>query len=222
MTDDTVPKQVRLTPELFAYVMEHNEPLDEHQRALIERTRALGDVAGLQISPVQAPVLAFLVRLTGARRIVEVGTFTGFSALTMARAMPADGRLLACDISEEWTAIAREAWRAAGVEDRVELRLGPAADTLRALPEEPWIDLAFLDADKPGYIAYWEELVPRMRPGGLIVSDNVLYHGEVTDAEPGATARAVREFNAHVRADTRADSLLLPIADGLTVSRRLG
>ncbi|MER7700323.1 MULTISPECIES: O-methyltransferase [unclassified Streptomyces] len=210
-----------ITDELYAYMLAHNPPLDPVQRQLVDTTYArFPDHAGMQSAEEQAPLLAFLVRLVGARHVVEVGTFTGFSALAMARALPADGTLIACDISEEWTAYGREAWARAGVADRIDLRIAPALETLRAMPAEPHIDLAYLDADKGGYIAYWEELVPRMRPGGVIVTDNVLFHGGVTD--PGATGptAAIRDFNDHVSADARMDSVMLTVSDGLTLSRK--
>jgi caffeoyl-CoA O-methyltransferase len=177
-------------------------------------------VAGLQTAEEQGPLLSFLVRLTGARQIVEVGTFTGFSTLSMAQALPEGGRVIACDVSEEWTAVGRAAWADAGVADRIDLRIAPALETLRALPEGPWIDLAFLDADKGSYIDYWEELVPRMNPGGLLVVDNTLFHGEVTDPAAGGGAAAIRAFNDHVRADDRVDDVLLTVADGTTLARR--
>lgn len=178
------------------------------------------DVAGMQSAEEQGPLLAFLVRLTGARHIVEVGTFTGFSALSMAQALPADGRIIACDVSEEWTAYGREAWEQAGVADRIELRIAPALETLRAMPAEPHIDMAYVDADKESQISYWEELVPRLRPGGLIVTDNTLYHGTVLDESATGSAAGVRAFNDHVAADPRMDSVLLAISDGLTLSRK--
>ncbi|WP_065958901.1 O-methyltransferase [Streptomyces sparsogenes] len=199
----------------------HNPPLDPVQRELVEVTHArLPEVAGMQSAEEQGPLLAFLVRLTGARHIVEVGTFTGFSALSMAQALPADGKLIACDVSEEWTAYGREAWAKAGVADRIDLRIAPALDTLRAMPAEPHIDLAYLDADKGNYVAYWEELVPRMSPGGLIVADNVFFHGSVVD--PGATGSgaAIKAFNEHVSADDRMEAVMLTVADGLTLARR--
>ncbi|GAA3618860.1 O-methyltransferase [Streptomyces fenghuangensis] len=209
------------TAELYGYVLDHNPPLDPVLRDLVETTRArFPDRAGLQSAQEQGPMLAFLVRLTGARRIVEVGTFTGFSALAMAQALPEDGTLIACDISQEWTALGREAWARAGVADRIDLRLAPALDTLRALPAEPEIDFVYLDADKDNYIAYWEELVPRMRPGGLIVADNVLYHGEVADPDATGNAAAIRAFNDHVFADDRMESIMLTVADGVTIARR--
>ncbi|MER5746848.1 MULTISPECIES: O-methyltransferase [unclassified Streptomyces] len=217
----TKGNETKITDELYAYMLAHNPPLDEVQRALVETTYArFPEHAGMQSAEEQGPLLGFLVRLTGARHVVEVGTFTGFSALSMARALPADGRLIACDVSEEWTAYGREAWEKAGVADRIDLRIAPALDTLRAMPAEPHIDLAYLDADKGNYIPYWEELVPRMRPGGLIVSDNVLFHGRVTDPEATGGAAAIKEFNDHVAADPRMDSVMLTVSDGLTLSRK--
>ncbi|MFB7289981.1 O-methyltransferase [Actinacidiphila glaucinigra] len=215
-------KNPQLTPELYAYVLDHNPPLDPVQEELVEITRArFGTAAAMQSAREQGPLLAFLVRLTGARQVVEVGTFTGFSALSMAQALPADGRLIACDISEEWTAVAREAWAKAGVADRVDLRIAPALDTLRALPREPWIDLVYLDADKGGYVDYWEELVPRMRPGGIIAADNTLFHGRVVDPRPTGDTAGIRAFNDRVASDGRVEALLLTVADGLTLARRL-
>jgi len=215
-------KNPPLTPELYAYLLDHNPPLDPVQRDLVDTThRRLSESAGLQTAQEQGPLLAFLVRLTGARRIVEVGTFTGYSTLSMAQALPPGGSLIACDVSEEWTAYGRAAWAAAGVADRIDLRLAPALDTLRALPDDPWIDLAFLDADKENYVNYWEELVPRLSPGGLVVVDNTLYHGRVTDPAATGAAAAIRHFNDHVRADPRVEDVLLTVADGLTLARRV-
>ncbi|MFJ5550577.1 O-methyltransferase [Streptomyces sp. NPDC093225] len=211
----------RMTDELYAYMLAHNPPLDPVQRGLVTTTYArYPDSAGMQSAEEQGPLLAWLVRMVGARHIVEVGTFTGFSSLAMARALPADGRLIACDVSEEWTAVAREAWEAAGVADRIELRLAPALDTLRAMPDEPHIDLAYLDADKENYVAYWEELVPRIRPGGLIVTDNTLFHGRVVDPDATGAVAGIRTFNDHVAVDARMDSVLTVISDGLTLSRK--
>ncbi|MCY0940942.1 O-methyltransferase [Streptomyces antarcticus] len=218
-TEDGV-KTVPLTREVYDYLVAQAEPPTPVQRELVERTRALGGPARMQVSHEQAVLLTLLARLTGARRIVEVGTFTGYSTLALAAGLSPGGTVIACDVSEEWTAIAREAWKAAGVEDRIDLRIAPALETLAALPAEPVIDLVFLDADKPGYRAYWEQLVPRVRPGGLLLADNVLYGGEAARADAEGNALAIREFNAHVRADDRVESVLLPIADGLTMARK--
>ncbi|WKX70129.1 O-methyltransferase [Streptomyces sp. XD-27] len=217
----TETKSPPLTPELYDYVLAHNPPLDPVQRELVDVTHErLAGEAVMQSAEEQGPLLAFLVRLIGARLVVEVGTFTGYSALSMAQALPADGRLITCDVSEEWTAYGREAWAKAGVADRVDLRIAPALDTLRALPADPHIDLAYVDADKDNYVAYWEELVPRMRPGGLIVADNVLFGGEVADPAATGKAAAIRRFNDHVAADARMEAVMLTVADGLTLARR--
>ncbi|MEV4502700.1 O-methyltransferase [Streptomyces klenkii] len=216
-------KGTALTPELYAYVLAHNPPLDPVQRGLVETTqRALPAHAVKQIAEEQVPLMAFLVRLTGARHVVEVGTFTGLSALAMAQALPEGGSLIALDVSEEWTAYARQAWERAGVDGRIDLRIAPALDSLRAMPAEPHIDLAFLDADKDNYVNYWEELVPRLRPGGLIVADNTLMMGSVLDPENHPMGAHVREFNTHVAADKRMESVMLTVADGLTLARRVG
>ncbi|MER6910550.1 O-methyltransferase [Streptomyces sp. NPDC000594] len=213
-------KTLALPPDQYRYLLAQAEPPTGPQCRLIERTRALGQVAEMRVPHEQAVLLTLLGRLTAARLVVEVGTFTGYSTLALARGLAPGGRVLTFDVSAEWTGIARTAWREAGVADRIETRLGPAGETLRELPEEPVIDLVFLDADKAGYETYWELLVPRVRPGGLILADNVLYAGEAAD--PGATGNgaAIRRFNERVRADTRVESVMLPIADGLTLARR--
>ncbi|MGW6710566.1 O-methyltransferase [Streptomyces sp. NPDC054956] len=217
----TKGNSTKITDELYRYMLAHNPPLDEVQRGLVATTyEVFPDAAGMQSAEEQGPILAFLVRLTGARRVVEIGTFTGFSSLSMAQALPSDGKLIACDVSEEWTAYAREAWAKAGVADRIELRIAPALETLRAMPAEPHIDMAYVDADKQSQIAYWEELVPRLRPGGLIVTDNTLYHGTVLDESATGAAAGVRAYNDHVAADARMESVMLAISDGLTLSRK--
>ncbi|MFI5668140.1 O-methyltransferase [Streptomyces sp. NPDC051704] len=213
-------KTVHLTDEVYAYLVAQAEPRSRVQEELVERTRALGREAQMQVPHEQGVLLTLLGKMLGARRIVEVGTFTGYSTLALAEGLVPGGRVLTCDVSEEWTSIAQEAWKAAGVGDRIELVIAPALETLRALPHEPVIDLVFLDADKPGYRSYWDELVPRLRPGGLIAADNVLYGGEAVDAGARGNALAIREFNAHVRADERMESVMLPIADGLTLARK--
>ncbi|MEU8434012.1 O-methyltransferase [Streptomyces sp. NPDC029216] len=213
-------KTVPLTPDVYAYLLAQSEPRNLVQERLAERTLALGGVARMQVPHEQAVFLTLLAKLTDARSIVEVGTFTGYSTLALAAGLAPGGRVLTCDVSKEWTDIAQEAWKEAGLDERIELRLAPALDTLRALPSEPVIDLVFLDADKTGYRAYWEELVPRVRPGGLLLADNVLYGGEAADPAARGNGLAIREFNAHVRADERVESVLLPVADGLTVARK--
>jgi caffeoyl-CoA O-methyltransferase len=216
-----MPKSFLLDERLHDYVVAHSEPLDDVQRWLIERTAELGPVAGMQIAPEQGAFFTLLARLVAPHVAVEVGTFTGYSSLCLARGLPDGGRLLCCDINEEWTAIAREAWTRAGVADRIELRLAPALDTLRSLPDEPHIDLSFVDADKGSYLAYYEELVRRTRPGGLLAVDNVLWRGAVADpddTEPDT--QALRAFNDRVAADERVTAVMLPIADGLTLLQR--
>src|SRR5258707_5303188 len=157
MTDAGVaPKSFLLTPELASYLVGHGSPPDALQLALIEETRALGPVAGMQIAPEQGAFLTLLAKIIGARSAVEVGTFTGYSALCIARGLPADGHLLCCDVSEEWTSVGRKYWDQAGVADRIELKIAPALETLRALPAEATIDVAFVDADKPNYAGYYE------------------------------------------------------------------
>jgi len=206
------------------YALDHSSGPDtvqvELQRVTAERT---GDRAGMQIGDDQAVLLEILARATGARRAVEIGTFTGYSSLALARGLGPDGRLLCCDVSEEWTAIAREHWEKAGVADRIELRLGPALATLRSLPAGATFDLAFVDADKTGYADYYEELLPRLRPGGLLLVDNTLWGGAVLDEhdETDDTV-AIRALNDRIAADRRVRVVLLPIGDGVTVVQRVG
>jgi caffeoyl-CoA O-methyltransferase len=209
-----------LTEDLHAYMVAHGTPPDEVTSDLIAETRAsLPDDAGMQVAPEQAAFLRMLTGLIGVRNAVEVGTFTGLSSLSIARGLADGGRLICFDISAEFTGVARRYWRRAGVDDRIELRIGPAADTLTALPTEPHLDLAFVDADKPGYPTYWDELVPRLRPGGVILVDNVLWSGRVLDPQ-SESDHAVAAFNDKVLADDRVDVVMLPIADGLTLARR--
>lgn len=215
-------KFTRLTPELYAYLVAHrSERRDPVLDALVADTAALGGVRRMQIAPEQGAFMTLLARAIGARRMIEIGTFTGYSALCLARALPADGRLLCCDLNDEWTTIARRHWQAAGVADRIELRLGPALDTLRGLPRDPVIDLTFIDADKESYRAYYEEILPRTRPNGLVLFDNVLWGGHVLEGD-GASAdtRAIQALNDFVAADPRVEAVMLPIADGLTLVRK--
>ncbi|MBB0247280.1 SAM-dependent methyltransferase [Streptomyces alkaliphilus] len=211
-----------VNPALDDYLIAHATPADDVLRDLAEETRrSYPDLTSMQITQDEGALLALLVGLTGARRIIEVGTFTGYSALCMARALPSDGTLLACDVSEEWTSVARRHWERAGVADRIDLRLAPALETIRSLPDEETFDLAFIDADKVGYPDYWEALVPRMRRGGLLVLDNVLRSGKVVDPEARDEAtEAIRRVNDTITADERVESVLLPVRDGVTLARR--
>lgn len=198
-----------------------------HEPDILARLReetAAHPRAHMQIAPEQGAVLGLLVELLDARRCLEIGTFTGYSSLAVALAMPDDGRIVCCDVSDEYTSIARRYWTAAGVSHKVDLRLGPAIETLDALVadgEAGTFDLAFIDADKPGYPAYWERCVALVRPGGLIALDNVLWHGAVADpsADDEGT-RLMRRVNETVAADARVRHVMLAIADGMTLARK--
>ena len=216
-----MPKDFHLTPELHEYVVSHGTPPDAVQQALIEETRELGGISIMQVAPEQGAFLTLVTKLIGARRAIEVGTFTGYSSLCIARGLPADGELLCCDVSEEWTAIGRRHWEKAGVADRIRLEIAPAADTLRALPDDPAFDLAFIDADKTGYRTYYEEILKRLRPGGLVLVDNVLWAGSVIDpTNQSDDTVAIREFNDFVAQDERVDCAMIPLSDGLTLLRK--
>ncbi len=216
------PKTIELTAELHDYLLAHSSPLDEIAQSLISETRELlGDQAVMQIAPEQGLFMTLLARILGARRAIEVGTFTGFSALCIARGLADDGTLICCDISEDWTSVGRKYWDRAGIGDRIELRLGPAIETLRALPPEPSFDLAFVDADKASYGDYYDELLPRLRSGGMLLADNVLWSGLVADpSNEEEDTVALRAFNDKVRADDRVEVVMLPIADGLSLIRK--
>ncbi len=212
----------QIRPELHAYLVAHSSPVDEVLASLAAETqRRYPDDAGLQIGPEQGTFMTLLTRLSGARRGIEVGTFTGYSSICIARGLADGGRLICCDVSEEWTSVARAYWDKAGVADRVELRLGAALGTLRALPAGAAFDLAFIDADKGGYIGYWDEIVPRIRPGGAVLVDNTFSHGRVIDqANRDPVVQAIRDFNDHAVADERVDLVMLPVGDGLTLARK--
>jgi caffeoyl-CoA O-methyltransferase len=217
------PKILPLDRKLYAYLMAHRTPDDPVLEELRAETARLGDRGQMQIAPEQGTFLRLLVAAIGARRAVEVGTFTGYSAICIARGLAPGGRLLCCDVSAEWTAVARRYWERAGVADRIDLRLAPAAETLRTLSAEPILDFAFIDADKTGYPVYYEEVLRRLRPGGLIAVDNVLWSGHVVNARKrDADTRAIRRFNDLVAADGRVDSVMTPIADGITLVRKRG
>jgi caffeoyl-CoA O-methyltransferase len=206
---------------LYDYVVAHGTPPDRVQRDLIEETHsALPRAAGMQIGSDQGTFLTMLVKIIGVRAAVEVGTFTGYSSLAIARGLEPGGRLLCCDVSDEFTSIARRYWRLAGVDDRIELRLAPALETLQSLPATAHLDFAFIDADKGGYASYWAELVPRMRPGGVIAVDNTLWSGRVLDAAATGDTGAIIAFNDLVRDDDRVEKVILTIGDGLTLARK--
>jgi caffeoyl-CoA O-methyltransferase len=212
----------QITPQVNAYIAAHTSPPGAVLTELADETaRRFPDDVGYQIGAEQGTFMTVLTRLMRARDVIEIGTFTGYSAICLAQGLAEDGALLCCDVSEEWTSVARRYWEKAGVADRIELRIGPALDTLRALPTGRVFDLAFIDADKAGYLGYWEEMVPRIRPGGAILVDNTLSHGRVLDESDGSpNAVAIRAFNEHVIADERVTSVLLPVGDGLTLAWR--
>ncbi|PRX97146.1 O-methyltransferase [Allonocardiopsis opalescens] len=212
----------QLSDDLQRYVVAHSVPEDEVLRELAAETAdRFPEFQGMQIGAEQGVFMTQLTRALGAARVVEVGTFTGYSSICLARGLAEGGGLLCLDINDEWTAVARRYWARAGLAEQITLELGPALDSLRALPEETAFDLAFIDADKTGYIGYWEELVPRVRSNGVILVDNTLSHGRVVDdTQRGANVQAIRDFNDHASADERTEAVLLPIGDGLTFARK--
>jgi predicted O-methyltransferase YrrM len=212
-------RTITVTDDLVGYI--HRYGVREHPvlAALRAETLKLPE-HNMQIGPDQGAFMAMLVRLLGARRILEIGTFTGYSSTAMALALPADGRITCCDVSREWTDIAQRAWLDAGVAHKVELRLAPATETLVSLGDDSF-DLAFIDADKPNYDAYYEGCLRVVRPVGLILIDNVLWSGDVADPSvDNHNVRAIRALNEKIAADERVDHVLLPLADGLTMARR--
>jgi caffeoyl-CoA O-methyltransferase len=215
------PKSFFLGNEIADYLVAHGTPPDAVQQKLIAQTRELGPVAGMQVAPEQGTFLTVLTRAIGARNAIEIGTFTGYSALCIARGLSADGRLLCCDVSEEWTAIGRQAWDADGVGKLIELRIAPALDTIAALPASEQFDLAFIDADKPNYANYLDALAPKMKSNALILVDNVLWHGAVVDDQAtDDNTVAIKAFNDKLARDDRFDVVMLPISDGLTLARK--
>ena len=212
-----------LDDTLHAYLLEVSLREPEPLARLREATAGMRN-ARMQVSPEQGQLMGLLIELTGARRVLEVGTFTGYSALAMALALPEDGRIVACDVSEEWTAVAREHWRRAGVAHRIELRLAPAQQTLDALlagGEAGSFDFAFIDADKGGYLAYYERCLALLRAGGLIAVDNTLWSGRPADPhDDDPDTVAIRDFNRALHGDERVTLSLLPIGDGLTLARK--
>lgn len=206
-----------LTPELYSYIVAHGARRDYAQRAVEEKTEAMGGIAVMQTAPDQAALITLLVKAIGSRRAIEVGTFTGYGAIAIARGLPADGDLVCCEVSEEYAEIARGNVADAGLADRVEIRVAPALETLRELDGE--FDFAYIDADKPGYDAYFEACLALLRPGGMIMFDNVLLDGRVLDP-PGddESAQAMAALNEKIAADKRVDVAMLGIADGVTLT----
>lgn len=216
------PKSFNLSPEVHTYLVEHGAAPDPIARELIEETAKLGSISIMQIAPEQGAFMTLLARLMGARRIIEIGTFTGYSALCLARGLPADGRLICCDVSEEWTRVGLPYWERAGVADRIDLRIAPALETLAELAGkgEEDFDLAFVDADKQNYRPYCEALAELVRPGGVILVDNVLWGGAVVDpTNTEETTEAIRAFNDWAAREERFEGVMLPVSDGLTLLR---
>lgn len=214
-------KFTELTPELHRYMVERGARQDDLLREVERETEAMGDIAVMQIAPDEGALLTLLARTVGARLAVEVGTFTGYSAICIARGLSPGGRLLCCEIDEGFARTAAQGLRAAGLADVVEIAVGPALETLRAMPPAAEIDLAFIDADKTGYPGYYEELLTRLRPGGLLVLDNVLLSGRVLAPEPDDdSARTMAALNDSIAADERVDCAMLGVADGITIARK--
>lgn len=216
-------KTIGLDDALYDYVVATTLRDDDILKRLREETAKL-EWGRMQIAPEQGQFMAMLTRMIGARKAIEVGVFTGYSGLSVARALPADGRLVACDVSEEWTAIARRYWKEAGVDGRIDLRLAPAVETLDGLIAEggagTW-DIAFIDADKSNYDAYYERCLTLLRKGGLIMIDNVLWGGSVIDeTDQSEDTRAIRALNAKVGKDDRVTCVMLPVGDGLTLAMK--
>ena len=214
-------KFIPLTPKLYEYAVAHGHNGDPIRAELAAETTKLGPISGMQIAAEQGTLMGILAAAIGARSAVEVGTFTGYSALCVARALPADGKLLCCDVNEEWTSLGRRYWERAGVANKITLKLAPAAETLKALPASHTFDFAFIDADKSNYATYYEEILKRMRPSGLILLDNVLWSGRILDESvQDADTQALRKINDFIAQDTRVEAVMLAIADGLTIVRK--
>jgi caffeoyl-CoA O-methyltransferase len=214
-------KFVHMTPELHDYVVRLGARQDALARRLADETAKLGQIAVMQVAPDEGALLTILVRAIRARRAIEVGTFTGYSAIAIARGLADDGRLLCCDVNEDWAKVARRYFEEAGVAEKIDLKIAPAIETIRALPNEEQFDFAFIDADKTSYDAYYEEILPRTRKGGLILIDNVLWNGKVVDAKDQSESTvAIRALNEKLAKDDRVDLALVPISDGVTVCRK--
>jgi caffeoyl-CoA O-methyltransferase len=214
-------KFIRMTPELHEYIVSVGARQDDVARRLAEETAKLGQIAIMQVAPDEGAMLTILVQAIGARRAIEVGTFTGYSAIAIARGLPADGHLLCCDVNEDYAKVARRYFEEAGVAKKIDLKIAPAIETIRALPPTEQFDFAFIDADKTSYDAYYEEILTRLRKGGLILIDNVLWDGKVVDATDQREATiAIRALNEKIAKDERVDVSLVPISDGVTICRK--
>lgn len=214
-------KYTPLNEQLYRYLVEHGHNRDPLLAELAAETEQLGPIALMQIAPEQGTLMSLLARAIGARSAIEVGTFTGYSAICIARGLGPEGRLLCCDVNAEWTAIARRYWQRAGLAERIELRLAPAVETLRALPASHTIDFAFVDADKVSYREYYELLLAHLRPNGLIIFDNVLWMGQVLDtATTSEETRALQALNDFIATDQRVQAVMIAVSDGLTIVRK--
>ena len=214
-------RSLGLSENVYTYLLDHS--LRDSQACLdLRAATADMEFGGMQVSPEQGQFMALLVSLMGVKKAIEVGTFTGYSALCVAQALPADGKIIACDISEEWTSIGQKYWKEAGVDHKIDLRIGPAIETLASLEDEAGtFDFGFIDADKVNYIRYYEVLLQLLRPGGLLLVDNVLWGGSVADMEDQEeSTRAIRALNSLVHSDNRVDLSMLPVGDGLTLVRK--
>jgi predicted O-methyltransferase YrrM len=211
-------KFTAMTPELYAYVVAKGVRPDGLLERLAAETRAMGDIAIMQTPPDQGALMTLLVRAIGARRALELGTFTGYGAISIARGLPEDGLLVTCELKEEHAAIARRWIEEAGLESRVEVRVGPAIDTLHSLPDGDPFDFAYIDADKSGYPDYYEECLRLLRPRGLVMIDNVLHGGGVLEPGESESGQAIAELNDRIATDERVDVAMLGVADGVTLA----
>ncbi len=218
-----MPKVTALTDDLCRYLLNHRTADDAVATELREETlQRFGEMGAMMISEDEGSFLSVLVGALAPKLAVEVGAFTGYSALFIARALPPGGKLLCCDVSEEWTRIGKPHWQRAGVADKIDLRIAPALETLRGLPEAEAVDFAFIDADKTNYIAYYEEILKRTRQNGLIAVDNVLWHNWLMDAaDQNPEVVGVRDFNDHILGDPRVQTAMIHVADGITLIRKL-
>ena len=222
MNFTTPGKYTALTPEIYNYTIRHQSHThDPLLNALRQETKAFGEISRMLISEEQGSFFTLLVAALGVRSAIEIGTFTGGSAICIARGLSEKGRLICCDINEVWTAIAKKYWAEAGVDHKIELRLGPAAETLQKFPSHEIFDFAFIDADKTGYDTYFELLFPRLKPNGIMIFDNMLWGGKLENGQTSnADGQAIHHLNEKLSTDSRIESVLLPIADGLMMCRK--